>query len=1027
MKRTILVQTLALAFATLAIDTAVMQPAFAQSNAAGNIAGRIDNPAGASVVLNNTGTGLRRTATPDDKGRYQASALPTGHYRVELMRAGAVASTAEVDVLVGQSVDASFLATTGTQQVEIRARRSRIDISNADNGATFTARELASLPIQQSVAAIIQLAPGTNRGDPRYSGGVSIGGGAASENAYYINGMTVVNPLTGLGASELPFGAIAQVQILTGGYSAEFGRSVGGVTNITTKSGTNTWEFGANASIEPNSTRASRKNVYYANTGQNPDTDGKLYARNDQAYESERRAGVYVGGPIIKDKLFMFLAAEQIRNDQDQVAGTTDSISLAQNGWLAEKNKTSRYLGKFDWNINDQHRLELTSIFDKPETDQSYSDYDYTTGAHTGNVSSGGHYESISGKTPSVGAKTNILKYTGNLTDNFTVSALIGKNKNNHVANLSGYDASVPGIVQSSSQTAPPAGLTLNNPQPFAGQTIGSPYSYDTVLSKRLDLEWKLGDHTIRAGIDNNKTSSFGAGEATAGGYSWVYGFSKTPTVAGSLNGYTTTIANGTPLGNQGYYVYKSVFSDITQAYTDQSAQYLEDNWQVTKNILLIGGVREEQYKNKNGDGTTFLDMGNQLQPRLQAIWDVNGDASLKLSASAGRYSVPLPTHIAVRGASRSTLTRQYYTYTGIASDGTPTGLTQLTPVTSSDNEYGQAKQAETVSAQNLKPAYQDEISFGFDRAWSPNLNFGASFTYRSLKSTIDDYCDGRPFETWADAHGVDTSNWGGFNCASINPGRTNDFLVDFAGTGKNLTPVTLSASDMGFDKPSRIYKAINMYLEHPVRNGWYGKVNYTFSHLSGNTEGQTLSSIAQSDVGATETWDHREIMEYSDGTLANDRKHQLKAFGFWEFMPEWTVGGNFLMTSGQPETCLGNYPQALIDADPGFPDYGSAYHYCNGPIGANANVPAPQGSAGRLPSVIRLDTDLMYKPHQIAGLSLKVEVFNIFNRQTLQQIDQTYNTGTGSISPTYGTAGPFVGYTSPRSMRFTVEYNHRF
>lgn len=1026
MKRTILVQTLALAFATLTIDAALVQPAFAQSNAAGNITGRVDNAAGATVVLTNTGTGLRRTATPDDRGRYQGSALPTGHYKVELMRAGAVADTTEVDVLVGQSVDASFLAaTTGTQQVEIRARRSRIDVTNADNGATFTSQQLAALPIQQSVAAIIQLAPGTNRGDPRYSGGASLGGGAASENGYYINGMTVVNPLTGLGASELPFGAIAQAQILTGGYSAEFGRSVGGITNLTTKSGTNTWEFGADASIEPNSTRASRKNVYYANTGANPATDGTLYARNDQAYETEKRAGVYVGGPIIKDKLFMFLAAEQIRNDDNQVAGTSDSLSNDQTGWLQEKNKTSRYLGKFDWNINDNNRLEWTTIFDKPETDQSYSDYDYATGAHTGNVSSGGHYESVQGKTPSVGAKTNILKYTGNLTDNFTISALIGKSKNNHVAELAGYDPTVPGIVKSSTLTTLPAGLTLNNPQPFAGQTIGNPSSYDQVLSKRLDLEWKLGDHTIRAGIDNNKTSSYGAGEGTAGGYTWTYAFSQTPTVPRNLAGQPTIIANGTPLGNQGYYVVQSIFSDITQAYSTQSAQYLEDNWQVSKNVLLIGGLREEQYKNKNGDGVTFLDMGNQLQPRLQAIWDVNGDASLKVFGSAGRYSVPLPTHIAIRGASRSTLTSQYYTYTGIAADGQPTGLVALTPAYSSDNEYGQPKQAETVSAQNLKPAYQDEISFGFDRAWSPNLNFGASFTYRTLKSTIDDYCDARPFETWADEHGVDTSNWGGFNCASINPGRTNDFLVDFAGTGKNLTPVTLTAADMGFGSVHRIYKALTTYLEHPKRDGWYGKVSYTLSHSSGNTEGQTLSSIAQSDVGATETWDHRELMEYSDGTLANDRKHSVKAYGFWDFLPEWTLGGNLLMQSGQPETCLGNYPDALIANDPGFPDYGSAYHYCGSTTGAN--TPSPQGTAGRLPSDIRLDMDLMYKPHQVPGLKFTVDVFNVFNRQTLQQISQTYNDATGGISTTYGTPGAFVGYTAPRSIKFSVQFDHRF
>jgi hypothetical protein len=98
----------------------------------------------------------------------------------------------------------------------------------------------------------------------------------------------------------------------------------------------------------------------------------------------------------------------------------------------------------------------------------------------------------------------------------------------------------------------------------------------------------------------------------------------------------------------------------------------------------------------------------------------------------------------------------------------------------------------------------------------------------------------------------VNTDNWSGFACASINPGKTNDFLVDFSGTGQNLTPVSLTAAEMGFGKPTRLYTALDMYLEHPMRNGSYGRINYTLSRSRGNTEGQTLSAVAQTDVAAT-------------------------------------------------------------------------------------------------------------------------------------------------------------------------------
>ncbi|CAN7368556.1 TonB-dependent receptor [Duganella sp. LjRoot269] len=1024
LRKTVLARTLSMAFATMAVSAVVVPGAMAQSNASGNIYGRVEAPAGTSILMTNTDTGLKRTVAPGADGRYTATAMPIGHYKIELQKDGKTVNTVETDVLVGRGVEASFAAAS-TQTVQITGRRSRIDVSSTNNGATFTAKELASLPVAQSVDAIVQLAPNTTRADPRYAAGASFGGGGASENAYYINGFPVTNPLTQLGASELPFGAIAQAQVLTGGFGAEFGRSIGGVVNVTTKSGTNNWEVGAMYSIEPNSLRSKQKDVYYAHTGDpaNAATDGTIYAINRFNTDTTKKYGVYVGGPIIQDKLFMFIAAEQTKQDTGQVAQTVESNSSLQNGWQENDNKTTRYVAKFDWNISDNHRLEWTHIGDKPETDQRLSGFDYATLQRNGVVSGSAHYESVANITPTIGARTNIVKYTGNLTDDLTVTALYGRNHTSHVSSLAGYDGTLPQILVTPAGKNPAFQMDNINKQPYGG-TISSPSSYDEVTSARFDLEYKLGQHTIRGGFDNNKLSSYGAGDLTAGGSSWNYDGTATPNAPITLNGYSTTVASGGGSGTAGYFVSHRIFNDVTAAFSDQAAQYIEDKWQVTKDVLVTAGVRDEQYKNKNGLGQAFLTMNNQINPRLSAAWDANGDSSLKVFGSAGRYSIQIPTHVAIRGASVSTLTRQYFTYTGIGPNGVPTGLTAITPVTSVDNEFGQPKLYQTVAAQNLKPSYQDELTLGFEKAWSPDLNFGVKGTYRKLQSTIDDFCDQRPFDTWAAAHNVDTSNWGGFACASINPGRSNNFLVDFAGTGTNLTPVTLTAKDMGFAEPSRTYAALDFFAEHPMRNGWYGKVNYTLARSKGNTEGQTLSAVAQTDVAATETWDHREIMENANGLLPNDRKHQIKAFGIYEFSPEWSVGGNLLVASGQPETCLGNYPQALQDADPGFPDYGSAYHYCGT---GGANVPAPQGTAGRLPWDVRLDMDVIYKPQQLKGFAFKFDVFNVFNKQTVQQIDQTYNTASGDISPTYGTPGAFVGYTSPRSMKFTVEYNHRF
>lgn len=1015
LKKNVLVRALSIAFSTAALAAAVAPTAYAQSNAAGNIYGRVDAPAGATVNLINTDTGARRAISPDASGRYMATAMPQGHYKVELVRDGKVANTLEVDVIVGQGVEASF---SNVQSVVVSGRRNRIDVSNTNNGAVFTAKELARLPTAQNVSAIIQLAPNTTRADSRYSGGASFGGGGASENSYYINGFPVTNPITQLGSSELPFGAISQAQVLTGGFGAEFGRSVGGVVNITTKSGTNNWEVGGSASITPNAWRSASKNRYYPNTGaaENAATDGTLYLQRDNLKRTEKIFGVYAGGPIVQDKLFMFAAVEARRNDMDRVIGIRTSSSLASTGFEKTQDKIDRYLAKFDWNITDDHRLEATFIGDTGRQDRQLFGYTYPTASSGGVVgaqTASQHYKNNENFSPSVGQEVQILRYTGNLTDNLTVTALAGEAR---LPQSSTYDAvgTAPANVWqiSAPSNARAPGLNYASPQVLSG-SVDSPQASSKTTAQRLDIEYKLGSHTLRGGFDQVKLTSSKIGQTYGGGGIWVYAKAANPNNPIAFGSVKVSPASGGGLGTQGYYVSRRLFDSVTDAGSEQSAQFIEDRWQVTKNVMVTVGLRNENYKNTNGDGETFLEAKNALSPRLAASWDVNGDASLKVYGSAGRYALQIPTHLAVRGASRSTLTRQAFTYTGTDQYGQPTGLVQLSPVYSVNNELGQAKDAKTVTAQDIKSTYQDEVTLGLEKAWNQDLNVGAKVTYRRLGATIDDYCDPRLFDQYAIDHKINTDNYAGFSCASFNPGRDATFLVDYAGTRSNYTKVTFTKAQMGFDDPKRTYTAIDLFAEHPYRNGWYGRVNYTWSRSKGNTEGQTKSDNAQTDVAATSTWDNPELMVNAYGLLPNHREHQVKAFGFYDVTPEWTVGANFLAASGRPRNCFGWNPDVAPEAD-----YGSVFFYCNG-------KPAPRGSYGNLPWDIRLDMNLTYRPAMFKGLAFKLDVFNVANKQTVQTLDETYNvSSTTDVSPTYGQV---ISYTSPRTVRVGVEFNHKF
>ena len=403
----------------LGIASATAMPAWAQSNATTTIFGEVRTPAGATVVLENLATGVQRTLTPDASGRYQATSMPPGRYAVRVMRQGAVEASQEIEALVGSGAEANFVPVQAEQTVVISGTRNPIDVSNTNNGVIFTARELRTLPIPSDIAAVVQLTPGVARGtNSQYGNAPSIAGSGQSENAFYVNGFPVTNILTQVGASELPFGAISNIQVLSGGYGAEFGRSTGGVVNVTTKSGGNKFEFGGKVAVIPRGLKGKPENTYYPNTGANPDTDGKLLFWNRDNASTSKLAGVYASGPIIRNKLFAFVALEETRTDGGAVSAASSAGDTSPTGWRETDTKVQRYLAKFDYNLTDNHHFEFTKLYDRTTSrGQSYG-FDYTTLSR--NDVPGGRGETTincCGAAAAPGADINIFKYTGYLGD----------------------------------------------------------------------------------------------------------------------------------------------------------------------------------------------------------------------------------------------------------------------------------------------------------------------------------------------------------------------------------------------------------------------------------------------------------------------------------------------------------------------------------------------------------------------------------------------------------------------------------
>ncbi|WP_258072188.1 TonB-dependent receptor [Xanthomonas arboricola] len=394
---------------SLALGMCVAGGVHAQS-AVGSIFG--SGQPGSTVAIQSPQTGVSRSATAAADGRFTFSQLPPGRY---VITSDGVTREVEVKVGSGSQVLLTNDATT-LDRVEVVGQRAfnPIDVSSVESTTVFTAEQMISLPVASDVSSVALLAPGAVRGDSGLGAGnlASFGGSSVAENGYYINGFDVTNMRTFLSFANVPFQGIGQLQVKTGGYGAEYGRSLGGIVSIVTKAGSNDWHYGGSVEWEPDWGRASGKNV----RERDPDAADPLYQyRSDNQYDSTIYSA-YASGPIIKDRLFFFALAEGRSETSDTFGALTSQRT---------RDSTPQGLVKLDWYINDRNLVEFTGIYNQAKT--KYNTYEYNLDANGENRYNVGRHEApIERYEMENGGKVGILKYTGYFTDNFTLSAQYG-------------------------------------------------------------------------------------------------------------------------------------------------------------------------------------------------------------------------------------------------------------------------------------------------------------------------------------------------------------------------------------------------------------------------------------------------------------------------------------------------------------------------------------------------------------------------------------------------------------------------
>ncbi len=367
---------------------------FAQSTVTGAIRGQVKDPQGAIipnavVTITNEGTSNAQTVTATTDGTFRVTNLQPGSYTVEISSGSFAAYRQErVIVEVGQVTPLDVaLGVEGTSAtVEVSAEAPVINTSDQASATNINQTSINELPINgRRWSNFALLTPGTVpdgtfglisfRGISGLLNNNTIDGGDNNQ-AFFSEerGRTRINYV-------ISQSAIREFQVNTSNYSAEYGRSAGGVVNAVTKSGTN--EFHGDLFYYNRNNRNGARNPRAFQSVLN---NGVVQIVDAKPIDLRQQFGGTVGGPIIKDRLFFFFSYDQQKrnfpglavfsspsylNTVNRTTLTARGLSSTQinntltfinslTGETPRKGDQTLYLPKIDWQINDKNLFSIS-------------------------------------------------------------------------------------------------------------------------------------------------------------------------------------------------------------------------------------------------------------------------------------------------------------------------------------------------------------------------------------------------------------------------------------------------------------------------------------------------------------------------------------------------------------------------------------------------------------------------------------------------------------------------------------------
>ena len=539
---------------------------------------------GASVTLKSLDAGWIRQNPTDSKGSVQFLGVPPGRYELVVSLEGFQSTSRLFELTIDQRHELAVTLVVAAAQATtdvVASDQPLIEPSKTALGRTITSRETETLPIPIGLSAnfpsLAVLTPGITTDTA--GSGLATAGQTGADNSFYLDGLSIDSPIGGAYQVNLPLEAVKEFRIVSNHFSPEFGQASGAIVNIVTKSGTNV---------------LMGRGYYFRQDGAwNPTSAAARLAGTSDAEYGQTLAGGFLSGPIVRDRVFLFGAAEQ-GVQQTSYVDTSPVIALFRPldplSWRIETSLPKVFV-RFDVNVGGSNVLtvrggtQANHSNDTQREDQSA----FERGRSLSN-----HLSTIAGLDTHVWGSSlvNEIRIQGGGGD---------------------FETSVAGFCSGCA--------ALNYPGIKLGKPANAPQGFPNARAQATDvLTWLLAAarHTLKVGADFDFAQQSGMNPQNTLG---TYMFQKDlPFNLSDPNSYPTQFVQN--LGDPSFNVHEAILSVFGQ-----------DEWRPGAGVAVNAGVRWDRTRWPVPSGTH-----NDVAPRLGVSIDPWKTGVTVFRAAAGRY-----------------------------------------------------------------------------------------------------------------------------------------------------------------------------------------------------------------------------------------------------------------------------------------------------------------------------------------------------------------------------------------------------